>query len=758
MPTLAQELNGMNGTRPKTLAGFDPSPVPALADPTLHVSSQITPGELSNAPLPNDTSPTGDGKTLTKEQALALIADAENQFIQARGRKGKKAGLFLESRAVWQGDHYHAWDASRTGGWVDIRPEGWEANGRRFETRPLIVGKVLENIARVTRNDPDVGVSPATTDPQNVQGAHEGRAVTAHFDQDWNSEAQIRSVVQESDVAGPPCWKEYFDPSQYDDLPTGANGEMESVQCGKIIREIVPWEQWFGPSGNFYHSWNEVRVPWLIHARPMKLSDLQSYYKNAWAVAPEPTINGDINIMAMLSGYGYLQDWSAADSKEWVLLKERYENPTPALKKMGYPDGRITTWANGVLLDVRNMDDGFPFFPVYNVKIENDIDGMNYVGRLLSSQRSINRLFSKKCEYADMPPANVLADARLSFDVGDYKGPDMKVITYNNGSNPSIPPPVWQPKPPLPGDVDALLNLELQTFHMLSGITPGADIAAPDASGAAFEKRMESDISICKDQIANLQASLLWCYNRAIVLTAKYYTTERLVFMSDDQGGEASRSVMSFKALNAGAKVHLKLSPDSAVPRLPGQQLEFLHSVIGMVAPDGSNLPIIIAFLQQSDMYGTDDLAEELAKTYQQMMQDQQAKQPNPEQIQQMKAEQAAATQKAEHDHEQSMAAVKEMIDDNAAHNQEAHDMRMAAIQDHSSQIDHALDLHKQEVMAALNSKLDLLLKQWPTLSGTMDPTGVLDLEDKLGIEGKVPPVPTAAPAGKPKTTARAKV
>jgi hypothetical protein len=129
-----------------------------------------------------------------------------------------------------------------------------------------------------------------------------------------------------------------------------------------------------------------------------------------------------------------------------------------------------------------------------------------------------------------------------------------------------------------------------------------------------------------------------------------------------------------------------------------------------------------------------------------QIVQEKQAQQPSPAQIAQQQATQQAQLQAVQ---DQKEAAI--------AQRQEQAQGQIEAIKQQGQQ---QLELMKQQFAtqnAKFEAQLQIILKNLPTVAGTLDPEAQVSWEKQHGLEGAVPPPPTMTPAGGNKPAAKGK-
>lgn len=762
--SLAALLPGVEQMR-RALA-FQPRPMPALSDPEGNVNSDVDRKDFKDDP---------ETRLKKAEEDARLVALCERRYRAGRAQMTTQIPRWMEGRACFEGHQWLTWNVEAAR-FKDMRDPNAQAHARRYTSRNLVKPKVLQNVAHMGQNAPDVGISPLTDRPQDVQAAHEFRALRESFDLDCDRAAQIRDAVLESSISGPPCLKVDFDPAAYDDMPLlDAAGQVTDTfraQVGKVRWTLVPAGQWMGPGGDF------DELPWLVHARPARLSEVQATYENGWAVLPERSVEGD-NALDLLVGQtdGTYKRGAGLDESDWVMLKELWEKPTARYKR-----GRWLVWANTILLVDRpwpytmtpNGDaepepiPWFPFVPLYHLKMKGSLYGMNFVTDLVDTQRSINHRVSKIDEHVALPAFNIILRNGAQVSQGAYRGGASQLIDVIGEV------PVVQVKPPLDPVTMESLEMEQGMMDKISmvanvseGISPGADTSAE-----AIQSLQQADMTSSEGQRGNLNSWLVRVAQIELALARQFYHQPRLGLYDPDAGQSASGGqgndgdvpgegaapadpgvkdpaarpsarVVTTHALRQGAGVRVAVRAESASARSPQARQAFLTALArqGGFTPDA--LPGTIVLLRNCDIVGTDNLADDLEKQLARIQQQNQP--PNPAEAAAVQAQAQQQLQAQQQAHQQQM---QQLDQQHAAH--------VLALQESVKQTQAAIDLHSKETLAQQKHQFDMMKMQFErdhpavSLSAAADPAAVVEIEEAAGYKGEEPAEPEAQEATEP--------
>ncbi|MES2462065.1 MAG: hypothetical protein V4671_15885 [Armatimonadota bacterium] len=694
---------------PVSTVGEVPTGGPELAFPTLNRDSEIAPGDRLDR---------GNPKVAPQED-LADVDMLLGRFRDAASARRPVEREWVMACAMTEGRQWLRWDDATH------RAESLMMKGKehRYVTDPLIIPLVAKLTALATMTKPDKSFVPQINNAKGKAAAAEGRLADAHVSRENGGYLQTLDVATWAAVCGVGYDKGYWDPTRRAAIPVyGPDGQVEGKQAlpiGDVCRDVTtPFEVYVDPTAR---RWKDAR--WLIHASVRPLSYIQERFGEA-ASDVEPGLAGDgtwadTYVSDGFGGVSQLRENFAGESRsKQVLVLELWEKPS-----IRYPQGRLLVVAGRKLLyrgKWPTASEEFPFARMVYAEALGHPYGKGLVKDLCPLQVAYNRLLTKVwCRIEDEKPTALIEAASAigpdAFETNEEHG--IRKILYD----PSTQPPVWMPPAPQTEDPYKLREIVWQDMQHIAGIhdvnmgsTPGGVTA-----GVSIELLQQGDRTQLGLFTQSIEGFAVQVGNQNVSLYAENASANLPRMMGLDDSGDpqtAELQAVSFRALTGGGAVNIVVLPGSATPKTPaGQKQEILDFLRLGLLPEGPDAALIA--IKLLSLTGSDAALSHLER----MIEQAKGAQPNPAQIEELKAQAARKAQQI-----QLQGAAEQM----------------------------AITTHAQGQLAEQRHRHEMEKLQFqftnPKLSGSMDPAAVVDLEAKLGIRGEVPTPPKPAAPSSP--------
>lgn len=722
--------------------------------------SEITPNDLRVPPIAKDET---DGET------VSLIRMRAKESRQSRTEVDEQTILSL---AFDMGKQWY--DFARDNRRLQCMFDEDSDDKYWFLTDNQIHPLVVTNTVRATQTRPDSYVAPLTESAQDVMAAQEASALTAHLDRKFDITKMVREWANAALVTSTTFMECVWNPDAEAEVPTGLNPDgsitgVQSRKVGEVEQEmILGTDMLVDPKAVSFH-----KALWIIKEKVCSLTYIQQAYPEK-GFRVQATVNYE-DYSTVESRVNAIANNNAAAArqaeKNATILYVMWEKPSPR-----YEDGRYIVMASGIILYrgpwPYDYKEKYPYIPLaYQPSTAPSVWGRNMVWEMIPHQRSMNLLLSHAVGRAATDKLQILVRRTSEEAEGTQLPIDSMVNRRNYGFLPytGAPPQFFQP-PGTPGWHFELIDRLQSKMENIAGAHDVGNGNLPDngggsLSGVSINLLQQADQTKIAVFVGNIESALVELKEWQIRHYRQFATKGNLMRLVglDDQAnpGKALAKATAFKALAAGES-RVVVTPGSGMPKTPEVEQQQLDKMFEMGAFGDPKTPgAVEAYLELSQTVRTDTVKDRiLAK-----MVEEQAKNPTPEQaaIQQQQMAQQAAQQQAEMAQQHEVALEHAKNDQLTLQAQLKMQGDAAAAQqkmDHDVALEHAKAEDKlkfTQFEAMVKVHVERIMRQLPpTLTGTMDPTAVTDLEDKLGLKGKVPPVPASKPSGGGKINGKA--
>lgn len=712
--SLSSVMDPLKVQAPKQMGtpGYDPQPMPSLADPD-NPQSEITPADLLSTPTP----PPVEAKricdfvtaTVTKAR-FAQMAHHPRMFTAWSFEMGEQWRIWNGQTGTWQSQKIGAGDA------------GYSANfPRRYMTFNTIKPLVLHTQSKALETDPSAGFSPLTPSKQDVAATKQARAVDAHVTK-INKLTEMQEVaVKWAEVVSAPVAKVYYDPTKtylkpiYGDIlqalpvsaaapqmppqgipqngPTMPGQPTQGLQPGmtpqgpvtppqsqvqppptpEIIKAVdapggdicidllSPFE-WLGdPKAKSFEE-----MAYIIHYQIVPLSFVQLRYKLGWTVEPDAQMSDTSGVEARQAIVTGDYNRNTSGKMDGVALAEYWE-----VASARYPWGRVITVANGVLLDYqeRMPDTDGKKLPFHRLPYDDTLASIydrNAVSDLIDAQILTNKAANKLAERLDESTYFIMAAEGSEPDI-DMARTDRVKTTYFYKSHDAV---TKQPYPEphfavTPNEVSPLVEEVLQfadNYRRDSiGIHDVSDGQLPSnvKSGVAIAQLKSGDDTQLANFIKHIRSWRVNIAETVLSIAQKKYLEDRLLMVQDSSDidpDEPRTQALDYKALANGRVV---ISPSSASLQNPLARQQTLHDMQTSGAFNPDQLPITRLLLKLYDIEGADKLYDDIGYVLDQQAAKEAAAQPDPAALQAQQAAQAQQALQLQQAHDAALAQVQ---------------------------------------------------------------------------------------------------
>lgn len=708
----------------------------SLVDPE-NVDNQVTPADWRNPPTLAQTG-----------EEIALVDLVEQRWRDAANHRRPVEREWVLSVAQFEGRQWLGWDDA-THRAVNLMDED-EVD--RYVTTALIAPLIKKTVAMVTQTRPDATTAPSSDSDRDRAAASEGRVITGHLSRLYGGDQQTQDVCLWAAICGLGYVKHYWDPKAEADIPIfGPDGSIvgkRSAPIGEECEEVYsPFQLYIDPVAK---RWD--RAGWLIDCSVHELSWFQERYgKRGQMVEPDQRDAFDGYVTGyMTNAYGgasQLSDWFTGKSnRKAAVCLEMWEKPSPR-----YPKGRYVVVAGKRLLYSGDwpleMKD-FPYSRLVCQEAPSHPYGMGIVKDLASLQIALNRAVSRIVERVEQDKLTVLLPKGIEVGADAYEsdiddGRNVRKIYYDPTSGGA--PPTYQQAPGVTGDTWRLIDLLWLYMQHVAGIHDVNMGGTPTGitAGISIELLQQGDRSQNSSFTTNIEQYAVRRDETRISLYAQYAAPFLPRMMGLDDSGNPQTAQMraqAFRALTGGGSCKVIVTPGSATPKSPaGEQqkaLDFLKAGLFGPPDDPNAAALCVRYmsLAQSDMI-LDGLMVQIAQK--------QANDPGPAAIQAMQAQQAQQQLQMQLQAEQQKMQIQisgqAQLEAVKADAQAQLAQRIASFKTQGE-----LTVAQQKAAAELQKLL--ADKTQPNITGTMDPTAMVDWEKQHGYEGKVPPPPAPKP------------
>lgn len=514
--------------------------------------------------------------TETPNSVIPDILKAKNEqsvidSLDTMFNRSKQARIPFERQwylnmAFYFGKQWVTWSPGIAGDYTRLyepKAPSWRVRLITNRIRPII----RKELAKVTKENPQAFVIPASSDDDDLAAAHAGEAIYEHL----SRVVELRKIFRRAEfwamLCGSGFIKDWFDPTSKD---------FDGKQ-GVISAEPVSPFHLYAPNIQEEEIENQ---PYVIH---LAAKDPDWVTKNY-----NKSVQADTNSSAGVLEQRFLSALGAASSdanKRYVAVKEVWIKPC-----LKYENGAVFIWAGEQLLwsSVENGDQWpydhgqYPF-----IKLDHIPTGRFYaestITDLIPIQKELNRTRSQIIESKNRMSKPQLVAQRGSVDVGKITSEPGLTILYTPGYQEPKPLPLQDLPSYVMQEVDRCIADmgDLAGQHEVSkGQTPPGVTAA-----TAIAYLQEEDDTTLAHTVHSLEEGVEKIGRHFLSYVQQFWDAPRTVKVLGD-----NRIVEAYVFSKADLKgnTDLRIEHGSATPRSRAAKQAFITDLIdkGVIPPE----------------------------------------------------------------------------------------------------------------------------------------------------------------------------
>jgi hypothetical protein len=489
----------------------------------------------------------------TKPSGIPIPPDIKDRVNRGRAAMRKDANLRRLCHKFWIGEHYwyqNAQGALRVLATALIDVAGGKPGHRVRNTYNFIQSIVEGKVSASTGTVPGYEIDPSSADLEDVAAARIAEQVALYgYDKWWLRRARQKvyttALVQREGFAMP-----YFDTGvgPFVPGPDGTQQGLGEIRVLTLSRSEVMWE----PGVDFMESrWHAIERAVLVE----EIKRLPGY------------------IGGMLAKDATTADLpSGKTSDQMAVLTDYLERPSER-----YPQGRRCFIAGQrIVVDFsKNPEappdadwwEGYPYEDAHGVVADEPVihrlsytvnpegDDLGLVERLIDLMRTVDDCWNKLLEWKNrclMP--RIMAPKGANIRTNDVPGG----VDYYDPQGGVAPPPQWETTPPVPRELQEMLNLALEQLRALASdvdVQPDPNVGARTANVAISQAQSRWDSFL--GDAAEFDSRLM---RHCLCLVARYYTDDRLLPIRGRHGWEPPRS---FRGADLRSQANVRVSKES---------------------------------------------------------------------------------------------------------------------------------------------------------------------------------------------------
>jgi hypothetical protein len=509
-----------------------------------------------------DRPDTGNGNLLQGTKDKQLLSEAEQLFNDCKQQRWQFERIWYQNLAFYYGHQNLRW-LNRSGGQADRMVEppapSWRVRMVINKIRPL----VRKELAKLTKEQPQAFVMPASTDEQDLLAARAGESVFEHLWKDLELDRVVRQIAFWVVTTGTGFVKDWFSPNTVDKA-TNQRGLIE-------VESLSPWHL-FVPN---LQEEDIERQPYVIHVVAKDPSWVQQVYGKQ--VRPNSSAG---NLDQRFKNAMGLRGQNSSNQR-LVEVREVWIKPN---KK--HPQGAVIAWTDDQLL---TSYEGWPYnhqeYPF--AKVSHVPTGQFYadsiIPDLIPVQKELNRTRSQVIESKNRMAKPQLIAPKGSVDPNKVTSEPGLIVFYTPGFDPPQPLPLQ----PLPNyvlqEVDRLQQdmSDISYQHEVTqGTTPPGVTAA-----TAISYLQEEDDSVLAATTASIEEAIAKLGRHFLNHVKQFWTAQRKIRVIG-QNGQFESQMLS--GADIGSNTDLRVEAGSAAPRSMAAKQAFITELgkLGWISPD----------------------------------------------------------------------------------------------------------------------------------------------------------------------------
>lgn len=498
---------------------------------------------------------------------------------------------WLTNEAFLIGFQYLTWDpVQRQLVYAQTPSLRWRARA----VRNMIRSYVEQDVATAGQFEPEWGVRPKNTDPENYDSAEVGEAVLSHYWRETRMPSKKYDLYYHVFVKGNAFLKIAWDRCAGDQIavPSTMQFGEESVDTldrmflGDVASDVIsPLEVYVD---NYARRVEDLR--WMIHARAVPLA----YVEEQWPdrsryVTPGLDENGllgrqrfVLDLMGPAGSFGGPRTIGQT-REDWVMLKEFYEKPS-----IYFPKGRYIAVCNDVCMeeprDNPTPKGELPFVMVRHMLVPDRVWAQCNVDNLLSLQRSYNRYVSKKEEHVVLTAnAKLLEHATNDLPASSFDTEIGEIVKWNG-----VQPPHYLEMPTMPPESETEMQRCKQDFDLVTSQSAVVRGQYPGkVSGKMVNILVEQNNMLKTPFLVRLAESMKQWGHLVLEVAQQNVVEPRLVKIL---GRDRQWSVKTFQGSDLRDNTEVEIDFDSVQPKSLTMTMDFIAQAtqLGFMSPANS--------------------------------------------------------------------------------------------------------------------------------------------------------------------------
>jgi len=518
--------------------------------------------------------------SLSDKERQELLSKLNKMFDTCRKARTQFERQWYMNMAFYFGRQYVTWAPGASGTMTRL----YEPAAPKWRVR-LVVNKIRPSVrfelTKITKEQPQIYVIPASTEDSDVAAARAGEQIAEYEMSEMKFNRLIRRSVFWALLCGSSFLKTYYDEEQMD--PSGVPGKIcvEPVNAFHILAPLMQEEE-------------IENQPFLIHA--MTKDKAWINWRFGKEIPADSSVGSGVLEQQFLSALGVnAQNQATSDQ---VYVKEAWIKPCK-----DFENGALVSWAGDQILtffeqwpyDVTD----FPFAKIDHLPTGR-FYGESTITDLIPLQRELNRTRSQIVEAKNKMAKPQLLAVKGSVDVNKITSEPGLVILYTPGFNPPTPIPLSN----LPEYIAEELNRLQQDIDEQTAsyeITKGRTPPGVEAASAIAYLQEENDTKFAHTS-ASLEEATEKVGQQILGYVAQYWDVSRKINVL---GENSVYEAKEYSKANINGNTNLRVESGSAAPRSRAAKQAFITELgkMGWITPDKA--------LRYMDMVETGRLYEE---------------------------------------------------------------------------------------------------------------------------------------------------
>ena len=517
--------------------------------------------------------------SLSFKEKTELLAKLDKMFQTCRTARTQFERQWYMNLAFFFGRQYVTWAPGASGTLTRL----YEPAAPKWRVR-LVINKIRPSIrfelTKVTKEQPEVYVIPASTEDADVAAARAGEQIAEYEMRELGFHKLIRRSAFWALLCGSSFLKSFYDESQND--PSGVPGKIcvEPVNSFHLLAPLMQEEE-------------IENQPYLIHAMTKDPDWIK--WKFDKDIQGDATVGVGVLEQQFLSALGV--------NAQNLNMKQCYVKEAWIKPCKDFEQGALVSWAGTEILTLYEQwpydVTDFPFAKIDHIPT-GKFYGESTITDLIPIQREINRTRSQIVEAKNKMAKPQLIAPKGSVDVNKITSEPGLVILYTPGFNPPTPLPLSQ-LPNYVGEELQRLQQDVDEQTASYEITKGRTPPGVEAASAIAYLQEENDSKFAHT-VASIEEATEKVGKQILGYVAQYWDVSRKINVL---GENSVYEAKEYSKSSINGNTNLRVEAGSAAPRSRAAKQAFITELgkMGWITPEKA--------LRYMDMVETGRLYEE---------------------------------------------------------------------------------------------------------------------------------------------------